>query len=250
LRGMSIVLRRDFQEIRRTNAFRILVIVSAVVTIGIAAGTSIAFNKAAWLALDSAKPILEFTMGLIIYFLTLFVLMAFIWVSASMPVTKEKVNGNIESLLATPLGPKAIWMGKCLAIFLPAFAVCVVSTLIIMLAINLVAILPATGYFFMPAPVLLTGFILNPLLFFGLLAFIILFSLANNPDIAIMPSFLLGFGLMLGIPVAVAVGAIDLASWSFALWYLVGAIVIWIAVICLARFLLTSEHIVLSSKGG
>ena len=169
--------------------------------------------------------------------------------AASLPVTKEKVNGNIESLLATPLSPKAIWMGKCLAIFLPAFVICIVSTLVIVLAVNFVAIVPATGTLFLPAPVLLTGFLFNPLLFFGLLSFIILFSLANNPDIAIMPSFLVGFGLMIGIPVAVAIRAIDLASWSFALWYLVGAVVIW-AVVCYLSRLLTKEQIVLSSKGG
>jgi hypothetical protein len=96
---------------------------------------------------------------------------------------------------------------------------------------------------------MLTGFIINPLLFFGLLSFILLFSLANNPDIAIMPSFLVGFGLMIGIPVGVAIGAIDLASWSFTLWYLAGAAIVWIVVGCLSR-LLTREQIVLSSKGG
>ena len=119
---------------------------------------------------------------------------------------------------------------------------------VIVLAVNFAAIVPATGFFFLPAPVLLTGFILNPLLFFGLLSFIILFSLANNPDIAIMPSFLVGFGLMIGIPIALAVRVINLASWSFALWYLFGAMVIWAVVCCLSR-LLTKEQIVLSSKG-
>jgi ABC-2 type transport system permease protein len=246
---MSIVLRRDFQELRRTNAFRVLVVTSAVITIGIAVGTSIALSKIEWLGVEAAKPMLELIMGLIIYFLPFSILISFIWAFASMPITKEKVNGNIESLLATPLSPKAIWMGKCLAIFLPGFVISVVFTFVIMLAVNFAAIIPATGDFFLPVPVLLTGLLFNPLLFFGLLSFIVLFSLANNPDIAIMPSFLLGFGLMIGIPVGIAIRAINLASWSFALWYLAGTIVIW-AVIGYLSHLLTKEQIVLSSKGG
>jgi hypothetical protein len=64
-----------------------------------------------------------------------------------------------------------------------------------------------------------------------------------------MPSFLVGFGLIIGIPLGVATGVIDLASWSFTLWYLAGAIVIWAVVGYLSR-LLTKENIVLSSKGG
>lgn len=246
---MSIVLRRDFQELRRTNAFRILILTSAVITIGIAVGTSIALSKIEWLGVEAAKPMLELIMGLVIYFLPFSVLISFIWAFASLPITIEKVNGNIESLLATPLSPKAIWMGKGLAIFLPGFVISIVSTLVVLLAVNFAAIIPATGDFFLPAPVLLTSLLFNPLLFFGLLSFIVLFSLANNPDIAIMPSFLLGFGLMIGIPVGIAIGAIDLASWSFALWYLAGTIVVWAVVGYLSR-LLTKEQIVLSSKGG
>jgi len=246
---MSIVLRRDLRELLRTNAFRIVVIVSAVITIGGAVGASIALGRQEWLGVEAAKPLLELIMGLIAYFLPLFVLIAFIWAFASLPIIKEKVNGNIECLLATPLSPKALWMGKSLAIFLPGFVIAVVSTLVVVLAVNFAAIIPATGDFVLPAPVLLTGFLINPLLFFGLLSFIVLFSLANNPDIAIAPSFLIGFGLMIGIMLGVATGAVNLASWSFALWYLAGTIIVWVVVCYLTR-LLTKEQIILSSKGG
>ena len=225
-----------------------MVIISAVITIGGAVGASIALSRQEWLRAEAAKPLLGLIMGLIVYFIPLFVLISFIWAFASLPITKEKVNGNIESLLVTPLSPKAIWMGKGLAIFLPGFIIAVVSTLVVVLAVNFAAIIPATGNFFLPAPVLLTGFLFNPLLFFGLLSFIVLFSLVSNPETAIAPSFLLGFGLMIGVPLGGATGAINLASWSFSLWYLAGAIVTW-AVVCYLSRLLTKENIVLSSKG-
>lgn len=248
MRRMSIVFQRDFRELRQTNAFLIMVIVFAVITITAAVSVSIVLSRQEWLGEEAARPMLELIIGLIAYFLPLFILITFIWAFASLPIIKEKVNGNIASLLATPLSPKEILIGKSLAIFLPGFAISVVSTLIVLLAVNFIAISPATGSFVLTAPLLVTGFLINPLMFFGLLLFIVLFSLANNPDIAIAPSFLIGFGLMIGIPLGVATGVINLASWSFSLWYLAGTTVIWIVVCCFSR-LLTKENIVLSSKG-
>jgi hypothetical protein len=245
---MSIVLGRDFRELWQTNAFRIISAVAWAISIAGAAGISIVLNRQEWLGQQVARPILEIVLGLVTYFLPLLVLVTFIWAFASLPITKEKVNGNIECLLATPLSPKAVWTGKSLAIFLPGYIISVAGTLIVLLAVNFSVVLPATGELVLPAPVLLTGFLVNPLLFFALLMFIVLFSLAGSPDTAIGPSFLLGFGLMVGIPVALSVGALNMASWSFALWYLAGTAVAWIIVLSLSR-LLTKEKIVLSSKG-
>lgn len=245
---MSIILQRDFRELRQTNAFRIMVIISTVITIAATVGVSIFLSRQEWLGEEAARPILDLIIGLVAYFIPLFVLLAFIWAFASLPVVKEKVNGNIECLLATPLGPKELWMGKCLAILLPGYTISAIATLIVVLAINLAIIIPATGDFLLPVPVLLTGFVINPLLFFGLLSFIVLFSLAKDPDIGIAPSFIIGFGLMIGIPVGVATGAVNLASWNFLLWYLVSTFIIWAVVGYLSR-ILSKENIVLSRKG-
>jgi hypothetical protein len=72
-------------------------------------------------------------------------------------------------------------------------------------------------------------------------------SLAGNPDVAIAPSFLIGFGLMIGIPAGLATGTIDITSWSFALWYTAGAIAVWLIVLALMR-ILTRQNIVLSAR--
>jgi len=248
LRKISIVFSRDFRELRQTKAFLIIVIIFIIITIIASVVINIALKKQEWLEIEAARPMLELIMGLVAYFLPLFILITFIWAFANLPVVKEKVNGNIDSLLATPLGPKEIWMGKSLAIFLPGFVISVVSTLIVLLAINIFTIRPVTGILFFPVPMLITGFIINPLLFFGLLLFIVLFSLANNPDIAFAPSFIVGFGLMIGIPLGVATGVVNLASWVFCLWYMAGTVAMWVSVFCLSR-LLTKEKIVLSSKG-
>ena len=249
MKKTGIILKRDFRELRQTNTFTIISIVFSVITIAITVSVSIILSRQEWIGQEEAQPILELIISLIAYFLPLTILMTFIWAFSSLPVVKEKVNGNIASLIATTLTPKEIWWGKSLAIFIPGYIISIISTMIVLLAVNLTVIVPATGIFLLPLPLILTSLIFNPLLLFGLLLFIILFSLAYNPDIAITPSFLVGFGLMMGIPLGMALGAIDLASWSFSLRYLAGVIIVWIIVLLLAR-LLTKEKIILSAKGG
>lgn len=244
----GIIFKRDFRELRKTNTFLTISIVFAVITIAIAVSVSIILNRQEWIGEKEAQPILEVIISLIGYFLPFSILMTFIWAFSSLPVVKEKVNGNIASLMATTLTPKEIWLGKSLAIFIPGYAISVISTMIVLLAVNLSVIVPTTGNFVFPLPLFLVSLLFNPLLLLGLLLFIILFSLANNPDIAIAPSFLVGFGLMMGIPLGMAMGKINLSSWSFSLWYLAGAIIVWIAIFILTR-ILTKENIVLSSRG-
>ncbi len=53
---------------------------------------------------------------------------------------------------------------------------------------------------------------------------------------------------MIGIPLGLATGVIDLTSWSFALWYL-AITVIAIGVVGFLSRMLTRQNIVLSSKG-
>jgi hypothetical protein len=64
-----------------------------------------------------------------------------------------------------------------------------------------------------------------------------------------MLSMFLGWGVIFGIGVALGVGAINLASWSFTLYYLAGAIVIGAIAFYRSRFF-SKEKVILSSKGG
>lgn len=245
---ISIVIKRDYRELRRTAAFKLMLIIAAAVVVAAAVGISIALSRQSWLGEAEAWPMLEFFIGMVLYFLPLLVLLAFSWSFANLPITKEKVNGNLEALMATPLTPRELWLGKSLAVFLPAYIISVVAAIIVALAINLTVILPATGGFALPAAALVLGLAVNPLLFLGLIPFMILFSMVNNPDIALAPSFIVGFGLMMGMPVGMGMGTFDISSWGFTLWYLLGAAAALAVVLYLTR-LLTRQNIVLSSKG-
>jgi ABC-2 type transport system permease protein len=245
---IAIVLKRDYRELKQTAAFRIMLILVAVITVAASVAISVVLGRQAWLGEPQAGPLLELFIGLVLYFLPLLVLLSFIWAFASLPLTREKVNGNIEALMATPLAPRDLWLGKALAIFLPAYLISLAASLIVVIAINLSTLLPVAGVFVLPLPPLILGLLVNPLLFLGLLLFMILFALVNNPDIAVAPSFIIGFGLMMGMPVGLGMGAFDITAWTFTLWYLLGALVLNAVALILTRSL-KRQTIVLSSKG-
>jgi ABC-type transport system involved in multi-copper enzyme maturation permease subunit len=182
LRRISIVFHRDFKELRQTNTFLIISILSAIITVAASVIIIVVLRRQALPGKEIAGPMLELIIGLIAYFLPLFVIMTFIWAFSNLTIIREKVNGSIESLLATPLSPREIWIGKSIAIFLPGYIISTISTLIILLSVNFFVIIPATGNVILPTSALLISFLINPLLFLALLLFIVLFSMANNPD--------------------------------------------------------------------
>lgn len=232
----------------RTSAFKVIFIVAVILTFGAAIGISVAVRLQSWYGTLEALPLLDFIIGLTVYFLSLLILLAFTMGFSGLQVTKEKVNGNIECLMATPMGPKALWLGKFFATFLPGFVISFVAAAIVLLVVNLFVSLPGWDSLLLSGPSLVVSLAVNPALFGGVLAFIVLLSLAGNPDTAIAPAFLVGFGLMIGIPAGMATGAIDIMSWNFTLWYTAGAALMWLIDFCLLR-LLTRQNMVLSSKG-
>ena len=94
---------------------------------------------------------------------------------------------------------------------------------------------------------MLAVFIINPLFLFAVLLFKILFSLTGNPDVAAMPSFILGFGIMVGLPTVMMMEAINIGRGFFALSYLEVSLISLILVLYISR-LMTRQRIVLSSK--
>jgi len=248
VKRILVVFRRDLKEMLSTTAFRIIAGFAAAVTVVAAVVIPVVLHAQPWYGVQEAAPLLTLITGLVIYFLPLLILISFIWAFTAMTLTVEKINGNIECLMATPLEPKSLWIGKSLAIFIPAYLLLLIATFIVLITINLSAFIPGWGTFILSPATLVTGLLINPLLLFALLLFIVLYSLADNPDIAAAPALLVGFALMVGMPAGLMTGAFDINSWIFALCYLVITAVIWIIVMFMTR-MLTRQNIVLSSKG-
>ncbi len=250
MKGMPVVLQSDVGDIVHSRGFLIIAAIIGVLTIGAAVGITIALNRwlAPGLAWEDAKPLLELFMGLAVNYMPLIVLFTCMATWATEPIAKEKAKGPIESLLATPLTAKAVWIGKSLAIFLPAYIIGLIATVIVILAMNFASILPATGHFVLPLPEALTSFLFLPLLMFALISLGVLFSLITNPIIG--QTIVIFVGVILLQAVGQAGGRIWwlLASWDYALYNLAGAALLGIIALHLSRSL-SKEKIILSSKG-
>ena len=250
MKGMLVVLRNDVGDILRGKSFLIVASVIAAVTVAAAVGIPIALRS--WLVSgppwDEAKPLLELFIGLAANYVPLIFLFICVATWATDPIAKEKAKGPIESLLATPLTARGVWIGKSLAIFLPAYVMGLSATLIVILALNLAAILPTTGHFVLPLPAAFTSFLFLPLFLFALVLLGIIFSLITNPVIGQTVIIFVGVVLMQ------VVGQVGgrflwlLTSWDYALYNLAGAALLGIIAFYLSRSL-TKERIILSSKG-
>jgi len=250
MKGMLVVLQSDVGDILHSRGFLIVAIIIGVITVGTAVGAPIALNW--WLATglvwEEAKPLLELFMGLAVNYVPLVVLFTCMATWATEPIAKEKAKGPIESLLTTPLTARAVWIGKSLAIFLPAYIIGFIATLIVILAMNLASILPTTDHFILPLPEAFTSFLFLPLLMLAVILLGIIFSLVTNPVIG--QTIIIFVGVLL-LQVVGQVGGRFwwlLASWDYALYNLAGAALLGIIAFYLSRSL-GKERIILSSKG-
>jgi ABC-2 type transport system permease protein len=250
MKGMLVVLRNDVGDILHSKGFLIVAIIIGVLIVGTAVGVPIALNwwLATGLAWEEAKPLLELFMGLAVNYVPLIVLFACVVTWATDPIAKEKAKGPIESLLATPLTARGVWIGKSLSIFLPAYIMGLSATLIVVLTMNLAAILPTTGHFVLPLPEAFTAFLFLPLFMLALVLVGIIFSLITNPVIG--QTIIIFVGVVLMQVVGQVGGRILwlLTSWDYALYNLAGAVLLGMIAFYLSRSL-TKERIILSSKG-
>ena len=158
---------------------------------------------------------------------------------------KEKSRGNIQSLLATPLKLKDIWIGKSLAIFIPGLILGELLTLIFLIAINYIYFVPTIGFLFSPW-IAVTSFIVFPIMYFclGLLVYLIgLTGKPNNANIIALVFLPLFVNIVVQLPLRSTI--MDFTSWPFVLANIVIVLVIAIIVVVL-QFRLKKEKVVLS----
>jgi ABC-2 type transport system permease protein len=247
--GFGLIVARDTRDLVGGVAFRILAAALLLLAAALAAGAALLLvPPPAGVPEAPDSPTASMLIGTMLYFVSLLPFLVLLWVFAGAILMKEKASGHLETLLATPLSTRTLWLAKTAAIVLPGLVMVAVCSAVIVIAVAVATrIRPDAAAFAFPPPLLVVCWLGNPLLFSGLGAATIILSMRASPDTAIVPSFALGFGLMAAVPAGAAVRILDLSSWVFASGYLGGAVVEWIAVLVLARGL-TKERIILSSR--
>jgi ABC-2 type transport system permease protein len=165
---------------------------------------------------------------------------------ATYSVILDKAKRNIESLMATPISLKQIWLGKCIAVTLPSVIIGIGVSIIAILVMDFGFMAPQIGTLIVPeALAIVTAIILVPLLIFAIVTIVIYFQLImTNPRIANFVFTIIFLLLFFGIN---ALGGLGIGV-NFAIIYL-GFIALCAIVSLVLSRSLTKEKVLLSSKG-
>ncbi|MHB1346486.1 MAG: hypothetical protein ACYCXK_03245 [Candidatus Humimicrobiaceae bacterium] len=245
---MREIILITVNSIRNNLKSKVLIIVYICITLMIVVGLTLFFclllvvpavNK-----LQPDRTQLELYLSLIMYTTFIICLGMNMNVFAFQSMTKEKSRGNIESLLATPLGVKNIWIAKSLAVFLPGMVLGEILTLASMLIVNYIYFVPKIGFVY-SLWIGLSSFFAAPLVYLCLSFLVHLIGLTGNPatgNVIIQIFLPVILSLMINLMLR---GVLDAGSWSFSFanFGIAFAIAI-IIVILMPR--ITKERMVLS----
>src|SRR4030042_5255460 len=165
---MREIVLITLNSIKNNLRLKIVLIVYIAVTIICVLGVTIAFCF--FLIAPEMKTgmpdrsELELYLGVIMYTTCFLCLGVNLNSFAFQSMTREKSRGNIESLLATPLEVKNIWIDKSIDIFLPGLILGEFLTLIALITVNYIYFVPVVGFILNPW-LAANSFLAAPLIF-------------------------------------------------------------------------------------
>jgi ABC-2 type transport system permease protein len=164
---------------------------------------------------------------------------------AAYAVILEKSRRNIETLLATPLTLREMWLGKTLGVTVPSVIIALIIAIVSYLAFDYFLVVPRVGTFIWPSvTAILTALVLVPLLIFSIAALVIYLQLVlTNPRIANLAFTAIFLALLLGGNAVASLGV----SLNYPLVYAAVAAITGLVAFLLSRSL-TRERVILSSK--
>ena len=245
---MRDIILVTVSSIKNNLKSKALNVVFVCITLMIAVGLALIFCLLL-IAPEINKPSpdrtkLEIYLCLIMYSTCIICLGINMNVFAFQSITKEKSHGNIESLLATPLSAKKIWIAKSLAVFIPGMILGEILTLASLLAVNYIYFVPKVGFIYTNW-IGISSLLAVPLVYLCLSLLAHLIGLTGKPATGnVIAQIFLPVVLTLMINLTVR-HILDATSWPFTLAnFGLAAIIAFIVIFLQPR--ITRERIVLS----
>lgn len=258
--GFSRVLtvcRRDIRLLTNGPAFAAVCVLFALLAAGTVVGARLLLSQVlretAGLDPLAADAVVTAVVGGVLvenalYALTLLPFPLTVWIWAAPLVMHDKVTGNLETLLATPLSLRELWAGKTLTLTAAASGIGLAAGAVALSGSHIAVLLGLSrAVLLVPAPALVASVLLNPLLFSGMCALIVMLAIAKDADSSILPSFLIGMGAMIGVPAGIGTGVIRIGTWRFCLYQAAAAAALWAATAAFAASV-KKETVVRSSR--
>lgn len=242
---MTVLLAKDLKDIiksRITYSYILVPLFLSFAYVGMAVSSMNSLEEAgvgAAVMTEAAQA----TINGIFNTLPLIVIMLVCSVLASYAVVLDKTKRITETLLATPLSLRQIWIAKSLAITIPSSVIGIVISFIMLTVVNYIAFVPRVGFIFPGLLSLATGILLVPVVTFFVVSIVTCLQLImTNPRLASLVFSV----LFLAVFFSTAISQTGLRL-DFSLIYL-GLIVVLLLTNYFISRLLTKERIVLSSK--
>ena len=235
-----IIAKKDIGEAFRSRSTYFVVIIMIVLTaIYIMSYTATVKDYDKQQAITYSRIFLDSLAYIMPMMFSIFVCSVF----ANYSVIVDKAKRNIESLMATPVNIKQIWLGKSLAVTLPSLMVGIIIAVLSYLVMSIWFVTPKTGIFIIPNIwAIVSAVLFVPALLFAIVSIVTYIQLVvTNPRIGNFVFSGIFFLLLIGVNTLSSVGL------SFALIYL-GVIIICTAISYFLSRSLTKERVLLSSK--
>jgi ABC-2 type transport system permease protein len=240
-----VIAIKDIGEAFRSRSTYIVFIIMILLTVSYISVYSEyvkGLNNNATLILNYSRAFLNSLSYVLPIMFSIFVCSVF----ANYAVIIDKSKRNIESLMATPVSIKQIWLGKSLAVTLPSIGIGLVVAILSFLVMDIWFIMPKTGVFIVPGIwSIVNTLIIVPLLLFVIVAIVTYIQLViTNPRIGNFVFSGIFFLLLFGMN---ALGGLGISLNYLPLIYL-GVIVLCAVIAWILSRSLTKEKVLLSSK--
>jgi len=237
---MNTTMRNNFR-LRNVAIVCAGVVFICIAGLAVLFGTQFILPQATAAAPD--RSVLENFVGLILFTTSFLSVGIYASVFAFQSMTREKARGNVQSLLATPVNPGHIWLGKSLGVFLPGLVFAVAMTLVMALALNYIYIVPRMEFIITPW-MIISNFIAVPLIYLLLCLLVHVVGLIGKPGTGNVIAQIF-IPVMIALMINLAIRGLNAGSWPFTI-ILFGIAAIIGIVILIVRPKLDAERIILS----
>ena len=242
---LLVIARKDIGEAFRSRSTYIVILVMIVLTfsyISVYTEYVKGLNNNQQLINDYSHGFLNSLAYVLPMMFSIFICSVF----ANYAVIVDKAKRNLESLMATPVSIKQIWIGKSLAVTLPSIGIGITVAIVSFLVMDIWFVMPKTGTFIFPGIwAIISALIIVPVLLFTIVSIVTYIQLViTNPRIGNFVFSGIFFLLLFGLN---ALGGLGLSFNYLALIYL-GVIALCAAISYFLSLSLTKEKVLLSSK--
>ena len=244
MKKVWVIASKDVSEAFHSRSIYIVIVIAAIFafSFGSAYNRNIPANASATAVASYSKDFLTS----IAYVIPLMYTIVICTVFSNYSVVLDKAKRNIESIMASPVSVRQLWMGKSLSVALPSLILGLGLSLLLFLGFEFVLVVPKADAFVLPSVLaIVTALVIVPVLIFAIVSVVTNIQLViANPRIANMVFTGIFIVLVIGLNLLTNQGvSIDYIALIYA-----GVIVLCGIVDYLLSMSLTKEKVLLSSK--